>query len=66
MANISLEDTRIAFKYKSRKELKKAKFLFSTMAKPWLVKLGTKITPFLIKANFPINGLITGRNFYGS
>jgi proline dehydrogenase len=58
MTNISFENTEIAFKYKSDKELKRAKFLFSTMAKPLLVKLGTKITPFLIKANFPINRLI--------
>src|SRR6266700_1384202 len=58
MTNISFENTETAFKYKSDKELKRAKFLFSTMAKPLLVKLGTKITPFFIKANFPINGLI--------
>ena len=58
MANISFENTQIAFEYKSDKELKKAKFLFSTMAKSLLVKLGTKITPLLIKAKFPINGLI--------
>src|ERR1017187_9765988 len=58
MTNISFENTEIAFEYKSDKELKKAKFLFSTMAKPLLVKLGTKITPLLIKAKFPINGLI--------
>lgn len=58
MTNISFENTQIAFKYKSDKELKKAKFLFSTMAKSLLVKLGTKITPWLIKTKFPINGLI--------
>jgi len=58
MTNIAFENTEIAFKYKSDKDLKRAKFLFSTMAKPLLVKLGTKITPFFIKANFPINGLI--------
>ena len=58
MTNISFENTQIAFKYKSDNELKKAKFLFSTMAKSLLVKLGTKITPWLIKFRFPINGLI--------
>lgn len=58
MSNISFENTQIAFEYKSDKELKKAKFLFSSMAKAWLVRLGTKITPFLIQAKFPINGLI--------
>ncbi len=49
MKNISFENTQIAFEYKSDKELKKAKFLFSTMGQQWLVKLGTKITPFLIR-----------------
>ena len=59
MTNISFENTEIAFKYKSDKELKRAKFLFSTMAKPLLVKLGTKITPFFIKANFTEKSLKT-------
>jgi proline dehydrogenase len=58
MTNISFENTKIDFKYKSNKKLKKAKFLFSTMTKPLLVKLGTKITPLLIKGKFPINRLI--------
>ncbi len=58
MTNISFEDTEIAFEYKTDKELKKAKFLFSTMAKTWLVKLGTKITPWIIKAKLPVNGII--------
>ena len=63
MTNISFEDTQIAFEYKSDKELKKARFLFSSMAKAWLVKLGTKITPLLIKAHFPIKGLIRNTIF---
>lgn len=58
MTDISFENTEIAFEYKTDKELKKAEFLFSTMAKPWLVKLGTKITPWIIKAGLPVNGLI--------
>ncbi len=58
MTNISFENSEIAFEYKADKELKKAKFLFSTMAKPWLVKLGTKLTPWIIKAGLPVNGLI--------
>jgi proline dehydrogenase len=63
MTNISFENTEIAFKYKSDKELKKAKFLFSTMAISWLVKPGTKITPWLIKAGLPISGLIRNTIF---
>ncbi|MDQ2864072.1 MAG: proline dehydrogenase family protein, partial [Bacteroidota bacterium] len=63
MTNISFENTQTAFEYKSNKELKKARFLFSSMAKAWLVKLGTKITPALIKANLPINGIIRNTIF---
>ena len=58
MTNISFENTETAFEYKTDKELKRAKFLFSTMAKPWLVKLGTKVTPWIIRARLPVNQLI--------
>ena len=58
MVNISFENTEIAFEYKSSKELKRARFLFSTMARPWLVKLGTKLTPWIIKARLPVNKII--------
>lgn len=51
--NISFDNTEFAFAYKSDKELKKAKFLFSSMGKPWLVKLGTKLTPWAVKWHFP-------------
>jgi len=51
--NISFEDTRTAFAHMSYKELKKAHFLFSSMGKPWLVKLGLKITPIAIKWHLP-------------
>ena len=64
MTNISFENTEIAFEYKTDKELKRAKFLFSTMAKTWLVKLGTKITPWIIKARLPVNKLIR-RTIFG-
>ncbi len=63
MINISFEDTKIAFEYKTDKELKKAAFLFSSMSKPWLVKLGTKLTPWFIKARLPVNGLIRSTIF---
>ncbi|MGK2864621.1 MAG: proline dehydrogenase family protein [Chitinophagaceae bacterium] len=56
--DISFDNTEFAFEYKSDKQLKKARFLFSSMGKPWLVKLGTKITPWAIKAGLPVNGII--------
>jgi len=55
---ISFSNTEYAFAYKSDKELKKANFLFSSMGIGWLVKLGTRITPWIIKAGLPIKGII--------
>src|SRR6185503_447768 len=49
---ISFDNTEYAFAYKSDKELKRAHFLFSMMGKPWLVKLGTTMTPPLVKWHF--------------
>jgi proline dehydrogenase len=56
--NISFDNTQNAFAYKSDKELKSAKFLFSTMGYPWFVQLGTRLTPFIMKTGLPIHGLI--------
>jgi proline dehydrogenase len=55
---ISFDNTELAFQYKSDKELKKARFIYSTMSHPWLVKLGIKITPSAIRMGLPIKGLI--------
>jgi len=55
---ISFDNTAIAFAYKSDKELKHARWLFSIMAKPWLVKLGTRLAPWSIEAGLPVKGLI--------
>ena len=60
---ISFEHTENAFEYKSDRQLKKAHFLFSSMSYPWLVKLGTAITPWAIKMGLPINGLIRNTIF---
>jgi proline dehydrogenase len=58
MAKISFDNTEIAFEYKTDKELKKAKFLFSSMGKARLVKLGLKLTPWVLKVGLPVKGLI--------
>lgn len=60
---ISFDDTAKAFAYKSNKELKKARFLFASMSYQTLVKLGTGITPWLIKMGFPIKGIIRNTIF---
>jgi proline dehydrogenase len=56
--NISFEDTKTAFAYKTDKELKLARFLFASMRKKWLIFLGLKITPLALKLNLPLKGLI--------
>lgn len=56
--NISFDNTAIAFAHRSDTELKEAHWLFSMMGKPWLVKLGTRLAPWSIKAGLPVKGLI--------
>lgn len=55
---ISFDNTEFAFEYKSDKELRKARFLFSSMGKAWLVRLGTRVVPWAIRAGVPIKGII--------
>lgn len=55
---ISFDNTENAFAYKSNKELKKADFLFSSMGYGALVRLGTRITPWAIRAGLPVKGII--------
>lgn len=60
---LSFDNTEFAFKYKSDKELKKARFLFSSMGKSWLVQIGTRVTPWAIKVGLPIKGIIRNTIF---
>jgi proline dehydrogenase len=55
---ISFDNTENAFAYKTDEELKRARFLFKSMSYQWLVKLGTRITPWAIRTGLPINGII--------
>jgi proline dehydrogenase len=55
---VSFENTANAFEYKTDKELKKAKFLFSSMGCTSLVKLGTSLTPWMIRSGLPVKQLI--------
>jgi proline dehydrogenase len=56
--DISFDNTEYAFAYKTDAELAKAKLLFLSMHYPWLVKLGTFVTPTAIKMGLPIRGLL--------
>jgi proline dehydrogenase len=55
---ISFDNTEFAFEYKSARQLKRSRFLFSLMGKPWLVKIGTRITPWAIRSGLPVKGII--------
>lgn len=61
--NISFDNTQNAFAYKSDKELKRAKFLFSSMGYQWVVDAGVRITPFFMKLGLPIKSLVRNTIF---
>ena len=52
------ENTQIAFEYRSDKELKHARFLFSSMSSPALTKVGMKLTSLAISLRLPVKGII--------
>lgn len=60
---ISFDNTQYAFEYKTNKQLKKARFLFSLMGKPWIVILGVKLAPWSVRAGLPVKGLIRNTIF---
>lgn len=60
---INFNNTEKAFAYKTDRDLKRARFLFSAMHVAPLVKLGTKITPWAIKSGLPVKGIIKNTLF---
>ncbi|MCL6273464.1 proline dehydrogenase family protein [Muricauda sp. 2012CJ35-5] len=59
----NFENTAIAFQMKTDSELERAYFLFKLIANEPLVKIGTAVTNFAIKAHLPIEGLIRATVF---
>ncbi len=57
------EDTATAFALKTDSELERAYFLFKMIANEPLVKIGTAMTNFAIKASLPVEGLIRATVF---
>jgi proline dehydrogenase len=55
---ISFDNTENAFAYKSDQALIKADLLFSSMGHSWLVRWGTRVTPWIIRAGLPVKGII--------
>jgi proline dehydrogenase len=62
-AGLSFDNTENAFAYKSDMALKKADFLFSSMGHAWLVRWGTRVTPWFIRAGLPVKGIIRNTIF---
>ncbi len=57
------DNTQIAFSLKSDTELERAYFLFKLIANEPLVRIGTAVTNFAIKASLPVEGLIRATVF---
>jgi proline dehydrogenase len=51
-------NTEVAFGYRSDKELKRARFLFSSMGSPLLTAIGMRLTKIAIDWKLPVMGLI--------
>jgi proline dehydrogenase len=55
---ISFDNTEIAFRGKTSKDLKRAYWLFKMVSSPRTVKFGKWATNFALKTRLPINGII--------
>lgn len=60
---ISFDNTEIAFKYKSNKDLKRAYTMFKLVGKSWLVRFGKWAVPIAFKLRLPIKGIIKATIF---
>jgi proline dehydrogenase len=61
--NTIFNDTQVAFSLKSDTELDRAYFLFKLIDNQPLVRIGTAVTNFAIKAHLPVEGLIRATVF---
>ena len=61
--NTIFNDTKVAFSLKSDTELDRAYFLFKLIDNQPLVRIGTAVTNFAIKAHLPVEGLIRATVF---
>jgi proline dehydrogenase len=58
MSQLNLNNTEIAFAYKTDKELRQSYWLFKLMSYPWLVRLGSKMAVLALKLHLPIKGIV--------
>ena len=61
--NKLFDNTQVAFSLKNDAELKRAYFLFNMIGSHSLVKIGTALTHFALKAHLPVEGLIRATVF---
>ena len=61
--NKLFDNTQVAFSLKSDAELKRAYFLFNMIGSQSLVKIGTAVTNFALKAHLPVEGIIRATVF---
>jgi proline dehydrogenase len=56
--DLSFDDTRNAFAYKTTAELRRGRLLFQSIQYPWLVSLGPRLVNFGLRNGLPIRGLL--------
>ncbi len=61
--NSIFQDTKVAFSLKSDSELERAYFLFKMIQNEPLVRIGTAVTNFALKAHLPVESLIRASVF---
>ena len=61
---VSFDDTEIAFKSRTDKELKQAYWLFKIISFNWLVQISPPFVKFALWAKLPVKGLIRSTIFH--
>lgn len=61
---ISFDNTAYAFAYKTDSELKKARFLFSTMGNPAILNMGLKLMPFAFRYKIPFTHAVVRQTIF--
>jgi len=57
-SQVTFDNTEVAFSYKSDKELKRAKFIFSIVNHPWVSATATAVVKAGLALRLPIKGII--------
>jgi len=55
---MNFNDTQVAFRYKTTRDLQRARLLFTAIANPRLVRWGSQVVQRLLEWRFPVRGLI--------